>query len=215
MAIGCRSLPPGVRYEGGDGRTPETAVVIEGAKSEKELIFAVQQWIRKKFPHAIIEDRTIAIDPLTGYSIDQTLGLDPSIRHVVRPGGYMVDAVRIKTGKGKEVVYCSFDTDKISREPENLSLLYRCIQLVQDGSIHRGMPVDELRRVMTSTSWILDEDYLEFGEEATAFLSFRTDSIRLTGSPAGNWEIRFKIQNKRVVDYSISKFIKGELWRNN
>ena len=75
MAIGCRSLPPGVRYEGGDGRTPETAVVIEGAKSEKELIFAVQQWIRKKFPHAIIEDRAIEFDPLTGYSIDQTLGV--------------------------------------------------------------------------------------------------------------------------------------------
>jgi hypothetical protein len=205
--IGCRSLPTAVRYEGGEGSTPETAVVIEGAKSERELILALQKWIRRRFPHSVIEERVIAIDPLTGYG----LGEDQLTFHAVRPG-FTVDAVKIKTRKGKATVYCSYETGKVSGEPEDLSLLYRCIQLIQDGSIHRGMLVDELRRVMTSTSWIPDQDVFFAEEEVRAILSVWPDGIKLTGSPPGNWQVTFKIENKRVVAYSISKFVKGELW---
>jgi hypothetical protein len=49
----------GVRYAGGDGSSCEAAVVILGAKTDFDGVFAEYEWLRKHYPGAVVVQQSL------------------------------------------------------------------------------------------------------------------------------------------------------------
>jgi hypothetical protein len=215
FGLGCQIGPQGTRYRGGDGASLATSVVIEGARGNKAVLAAEQAWIRRKFPAALLQRRAVAVDPLTSEpfilppprdSVEETapgsssVNLDPTLWY---------EWVEYRTRNGDiKSAYFSFGFDALGsgKSVEDLGQLYRCIDLLQQGHIHRGMTTDELRRVMTRTYWIDGDDFHIQENEGYAYLSeWKSDTISLGGQLRPVWSITFKITEDRLADFELSK----------
>jgi hypothetical protein len=67
LAAGVRARAD-VDYSGGNGKTPDTAVIISGAGNGYELLHAEEYWIKDHYDHVSIRGR--AEEPYRGATYD-------------------------------------------------------------------------------------------------------------------------------------------------
>jgi len=209
FGLGCQVCPRCVRYEGGDGTSLISPVIIEGAQENRAVLAAEQTWIRQRFPAAILQRREARVDPLTnqplilppsGGSIRmQNLSLDPKLC-------YEWIEFRTRNGEIRSAFFAfAFAALKQPESVEDLTQLHRCIDLIQAERIHREMTLDELRQVMTSTCWIEGQDFYIEEKDARAYLSeWKSDGSPLLGQWPPVWLITFEIEGNRIKDYRLS-----------
>lgn len=199
VVCGCRFPTKGARYSRDDGASTETAVLIRGANDEQTLVAAEQKWILQRFPSAVIEHRGLAFDPLTG----MTFGSTPANARA----GYFCDEIEFRTSDGqRRVAYFAYDPSNLRAPPEDLTLLYRCIELLQNREIRRGITVDELRSRLTKAAWVEGENLVSSRDNVSALLSSWTPPLSLySGSPPPLWRITFTIRDGVVIDYCLAK----------
>src|ERR1044071_7988688 len=111
-----------------------TLCLITGATDERMLVAAEEKWIRQRFSSAVIGHRELAFDPLATFTFASvpTTVTNASLEH-------FWERVEFVRGGKTNVGYFAYDPSRLRPPTEDLSLLYRCIELIQKGEIHRGM----------------------------------------------------------------------------
>jgi hypothetical protein len=144
---------------------------------------------------------------LFSYSVwDAEFARAPSVIKVDPKLSYEWVEFRTRSGEIRYAYFAfEFAALEQSGSSEDLTLLHRCIDLIQEARIHRGMSVDELRQVMTSTCWIEGQDFHIEQKDAFAYLSEWKSTGSRSSVNAPVWLITFEIEGNRIKDYRLSK----------